>query len=115
MNDKNLVKEILTKYPETRDNDKKLCWRFWSIRLNEKDRYPDNLCATCLSYRQFLNSTPESTITRARRTLQRFHPELRGEQYNIRKNIREPQWREDMNNDKWEEINQINANRKKQK
>jgi len=63
-----LVKDILTKYPATRDSDKKL---IWSVHIKE-----GKVVGGRMSMEDFLNSTSEESITRARRKVQEECPEL---------------------------------------
>lgn len=118
---KNRIKWILETYPDTKDNDKTLCWKYWSHFEFQDDinygYYGDNTntIKLTMSFHEYQLCTSESSITRARRQLQRFHPELRGSEYNKRKNIREPEWKDKMLDDKWNEIDEINKNRKNNK
>jgi len=69
MNTYNRVKQILKIYPECRDSDKKLLWRYWQ---NEFYSSKPNI----LFYNDFLKCTSAESITRARRAIQKHHPEL---------------------------------------
>ena len=76
-----LVKDILTKDLEARDNDNLLCFRVWS-RQGIED------ATTYAAFRSDLFSgklTQPKTIYRSRRKLQEHHKELRGKTYNARK------------------------------
>lgn len=70
------VRSILTIYPETRDDDRKLIAQMW-FRENED----------VTGFQQFLGAfmngkfTNPDTITRCRRKVQEMHPELRGAKY----------------------------------
>jgi len=92
---KDVVVSILTKFPETRDNDRLLMFRVWA----EED--PD-LRNQGQLLRRFANafirgdfSDPES-IRRSRQKAQEQHPELRGISYNIRHHNLEPEMREEI-------------------
>lgn len=91
------VKEILTRLPETRDNDRELIAAYW--------RHEDQLLGfksaeTLL--RDFLNgklANPDD-ITRARRKLQAAYPELRGEHWTQQQRaVNEVDVRENINKD----------------
>jgi len=63
-----LVKDILTNYPATRDSDHKLVWSVW---IKE-----GKVIGGKISLDDFLATTPIESITRARRKIQEEHPEL---------------------------------------
>jgi hypothetical protein len=77
-----LVKFILERSPESRDNDNILLWIVW------KKEYPiiekDVEAFKMLFITKKLPSM--ESITRARRKLQELHPELRGLKYDKRQN-----------------------------
>lgn len=64
-----IVKDILTKYPATRDSDKKLIWSVW-IKQGK-------VVGGKITMDNYLNSEIEESITRARRMVQNDFPELR--------------------------------------
>ena len=68
-----LVKEILTDYPETRDSDKKLIWNVW----DELD-FIDQSEYNCIHYEDFMNAPSTESIRRCRQKIQEKNPELRG-------------------------------------
>lgn len=74
-----LVKELLEKYPQTRNSDKFLMWTVWTYQIEkEEGKKPlENGLPQFLPFHMFINTctTPES-ITRARRKVQEIHPEL---------------------------------------
>lgn len=72
MNTYLLVKQLLMKYPELRNSDKKLLWRVWEWQ---------GIAKNVISKESFLfrAETPES-ITRARRKVQEEFPELQATQ-----------------------------------
>jgi len=63
-----LIKQLLTDYPSLRDSDKKL---IWSVHIKE-----GKVMGGKISMEDFLSSTSEESITRARRRVQEEHPEL---------------------------------------
>tara|TARA_R110002020_G_scaffold4272_4_gene18989 strand:- start:958 stop:1266 length:309 start_codon:yes stop_codon:yes gene_type:complete len=77
-----LVKFILERSPESRDNDNILLWIVW------KKEYP--IIETDVQEFKKLFITKQlpamESITRARRKLQEIYPELRGLKYNQRQN-----------------------------
>ena len=84
---KEKVRYILEKYPLTRDDDNKLIWQIIFFEAGGSD-YLKNITAF-----QFLvdlgngkYSSPES-IRRVRQKLQEDFPELRGENYELRKKL----------------------------
>ena len=93
LNIKNLVKEVLENYPETRDNDNVLLFRVWETENNMLDYY---------LYEGFKNMIINGelshfeSIRRTRQLLQSQYPELRGERYNKRKTIEKEETEEDL-------------------
>jgi hypothetical protein len=72
---KELVRQLLEQYPQTRDNDNllmSLIWRKESNLLNFFHRLESG------------KLTPAETIRRCRQRLQLDHPELRGTMYELR-------------------------------
>jgi len=93
LKNKDVVKEILIRFPKTRDCDKKLIARFWDWEKRKKNITGDFL-------KEFYNgkfANPE-TIRRSRAKLQENEPELRGKNYMIRKGIEEQETRAEMRN-----------------
>ena len=84
-----VVKDILTKYPKTRDNDSLLLAHVWVYQCGGK------VYAQDLSMWDFLldftskKFAEVSGITRCRRKLQEEQPELRGELYEKRHKMKE--------------------------
>jgi hypothetical protein len=64
-----LVKDLLTDYPETRNSDKKLIWKVW-----EKLGYVETGYA--LHYEDFLRSPSTESIRRCRQKIQETHTDL---------------------------------------
>ena len=76
-NTANLVKEILTDKPETRDDD----YLLWVevIKRTTKDKFDYSMSfVTFLYTARFLNIPQFETVSRARRKVQEQHPELKG-------------------------------------
>ncbi len=76
-----MVREILIKYPSTRDDNPSLCCKIWRWQAMELGRTePRNI-----SFYWFIKQYGEGrlsqadSITRQSRLLQETHPELRGE------------------------------------
>jgi len=67
------IKNILENYPDTRNSDKKLIWKFWEIEgsLDFGDAYGEFI-KEC----EFLKATSPESIRRARQKIQQLHPEL---------------------------------------
>lgn len=70
------VKEILIKYPQTRNSDKRLIWFVWcqkqAVMLNQEK--PNMSKIMFMNYMQMPAS---ESITRARRKVQELNPELK--------------------------------------
>ena len=75
---KNLVKEVLEKYPETRDDDNMLLFRFWETEKPDLDAF---------LYEGFKNMVISGelshfeSIRRNRQILQNEYPHLQGKRY----------------------------------
>lgn len=71
-----IVKELLTKYPEMRNSDKKLIWGvYWRKQLVQVNVNEPRGMSRML-YMNFLQGPAFESITRARRKVQELHPEL---------------------------------------
>jgi len=94
---KDVVIELLTKQPATRDNDRYLMQLIW---LTE-NRFILSPSYSAMSFLRDLSdgrySDPES-IRRARQRIQEQHPELRGPAYGMKKKTLEPEMRQGMLN-----------------
>lgn len=77
----NKVKNILEKYPLSRDDDYYLVWMYWTDCGKNKQ--------ILLDYQTFKNLDNWDSITRARRYLQEKNENLRGEMYSKRKKLEE--------------------------
>jgi hypothetical protein len=106
---KSHVRHVLTTDMQSRDNDRHLCWRVWSDILKKE------FDSMTISYAEYKRLPSEWTLTRRRREIQKFNPELRGTRYKERKERWEPDVRKECNDSKWEEIESINAERKRKK
>ena len=88
-NKKFVVKDILTKYPKARDNDSLLLAHVWVYQCGGRSYAED------MSMWDFVmdfigkNFAEVEPITRCRRKLQEKHPELRGELYEKRHQMKE--------------------------
>lgn len=80
---KDIVKELLTKYPALRDSDNRLMLNVWAYQdkylLDKEKRFSD----FAEKFGDEFYFTPES-ITRCRRKHQEDNPELRGANYKKR-------------------------------
>ena len=74
-----LIKNLLTDYPELRDSDKKLIWEVWSKLdfINDDDGSYDG---ELITYQNFVDAPSTETIRRCRQKIQELNPELRGSQ-----------------------------------
>ncbi len=75
-----LVKEILTKIPETRDNDMKLLFKFYAVKYPDFYQNDDKQMDVVTFFSKLANNefTKQSTVTRCRRKIQEMVPELQG-------------------------------------
>ena len=78
-----LVTRWLKESPATRDDDALLCATIWYEEAKRKGLLNDGL-AFLMAYSRG-EFTPAETITRSRRKIQEMNPELRGRNYQIRK------------------------------
>ena len=72
---KELVRQLLERYPQTRDNDNLLMSLIWRGESNLFNFFSRFECGKLTS--------PE-TIRRCRQSLQKNHPKLRGKMYELR-------------------------------
>jgi hypothetical protein len=72
---KELVRQLLEQYPQTRDNDNLLMSMIWRKESNLFNFY---------SRLESGKLTPAETIRRCRQSLQKANPELRGKMYELR-------------------------------
>jgi len=85
---KEIVTNLLTKYPELRDNDSRLVSNVWVHELKQMKFNHDSIKATVLlSLYATGRLTSSDSITRLRRKLQEENPQLRGAMYNKRRNL----------------------------
>ena len=66
-----LVKQLLTDYPELRDSDKKLIWEVW-----DQLELVDEFGFQHITYDNFMKAPSTESIRRARQLIQARHPEL---------------------------------------
>ena len=95
MKTKDKVKYWLTKHPDLRDDDNRLCANIWSRELSDQLGAGVNL-ATAINFLEMyakgkLTSAP--SIKRARAKLQEECPEYRGKKYYLRKGTLQDEWR----------------------
>lgn len=77
---KDIVKQTLTVFPETRDNDNLLILKVW--KWQDKDLLDSKFTFWDFAVKfQADFYSPMYSITRARRKLQELNPELRGEKW----------------------------------
>ena len=76
-----IVKELLTDIPETRDSDKVLVWEYWK----EKNMIAQGRETEGITKENFFKSVALETITRCRRKIQEKYPELGETKEGIRK------------------------------
>ncbi len=77
------VRYLLLTYPNTRDNDLRLCYMYWN-----RERTQDLTEIKASEFLILMNAggyTKESTIKRARRKINELEPLTRGKSYNNRK------------------------------
>ena len=87
-----VVKQMLIKYPDLRDNDNRLLGKIWEFECFHKQIKPKNLFVMVRT-NQLMSA---KSIFRSRRHLQKKYPELRGKMYNVRKQILEPQVKQEI-------------------
>jgi len=77
-----LVKNLLTDYPELRDDDRKLHWRVWEklgfVNSYNNDVFDNGYMITEDSY---LEATSTETIRRCRQKIQELHPDLQSSKW----------------------------------
>lgn len=80
------VKEIMSKFPETRDNDELLAWEFHKRegKVAVKVDFGTQSVLETMSKEQFLSAVSNYDIVRNRQEIERIHPELRGKTYDKR-------------------------------
>ena len=80
-----IVKDLLVKFPATRDSDPYLIATYWRQELHEKDIKTIHMTGfDLLSKIAHEELTSPETIRRCRQELQRLNPELRGQKYSER-------------------------------
>lgn len=94
-NSRDIIKQILIVYPETRDNDNLLLFKVWEIEY----RKLYSIFTSVKNLRDMLVSNKLShfeTIRRNRQYLQAKYPELRGSRYIDRKTIQVKETEEEL-------------------
>jgi hypothetical protein len=88
-NIQDVVKDALIRYPKYRDDDNKLVAYIWWKHL-KNNNIPEDIIAMDFLQLYAKNELPQAdAITRARRKVQEENPELRGELYNERHQLKE--------------------------
>lgn len=81
-----LVKNIMTKYPDTRDDD----MRLYAIVVHQKTKLKPDVTFYEAMYNHARYNIPSyESVTRARRKVQEQEESLRGEKYNKRQKLKE--------------------------
>tara|TARA_R110002020_G_scaffold34706_4_gene105438 strand:+ start:1205 stop:1522 length:318 start_codon:yes stop_codon:yes gene_type:complete len=97
MKTKEIIKNLLIKYPNLKDSDNKLIANYWNLELKNKNKDIDNMTASdLLSMYASSQLTNTESIRRMRAKLQEDYPELRGKAYQLRKGKIQDKWREDL-------------------
>tara|TARA_R110000824_G_C14687712_1_gene621057 strand:- start:5 stop:325 length:321 start_codon:yes stop_codon:yes gene_type:complete len=97
MKTKEIIKNLLTKYPNLKDNDNKLIANYWNLELKNKNKDINILTASdLLSMYAQSQLTNAETIRRMRAKLQEEVPSLRGRAYELRKGTIQEKWRKDL-------------------
>tara|TARA_R110001583_G_scaffold22461_3_gene84302 strand:+ start:4032 stop:4349 length:318 start_codon:yes stop_codon:yes gene_type:complete len=97
MKTKEIIKNLLIKYPNLKDSDNKLIANYWNLELKNKNKDIDNMTASdLLSMYASSQLTNTESIRRMRAKLQEDYPELRGKAYQLRKGKIQDKWRKDL-------------------
>jgi hypothetical protein len=97
MKTKEVIKKLLTKYPNLKDNDNKLIANYWNLELKDKNKDINVMTASeLLSMYAQSQLTNAETIRRMRAKLQEEVPSLRGRAYELRKGTIQDKWRKDL-------------------
>jgi hypothetical protein len=77
-----LIKELLTDYPELRDSDKKLRWNIWSRSgFIRGTRVLAGSPFSFITEEDYMKAPNDETIRRCRQKIQELHPELRSSKF----------------------------------
>ena len=97
MKTKEVIQQLLTKYPNLKDNDNKLIANYWNLELKNKN-IDINIMTASELLSMYANSklTNAETIRRMRAKLQEDVPSLRGRAYELRKGTIQDKWRKDL-------------------
>ena len=97
MKTKEVIKKLLTKYPNLKDNDNKLIANYWNLELKDKNKDINVMTASeLLSMYAQSQLTNAETIRRMRAKLQEEVPSLRGKADELRKGTIQDKWRKDL-------------------
>ena len=97
MKTKEVIKKLLTKYPNLKDNDNKLIANYWNLELKDKNKDINVMTASeLLSMYAQSQLTNAETIRRMRAKLQEEVPSLRGKAYELRKGTIQDKWRKEL-------------------
>lgn len=90
------VKKLLIDKPHLRDSDNKLIASVWYLELNKTKKVEDMTGMEVLKELAHGNLSSSESIRRSRQKLQEELPELRGKTYKHRKEIEEPETRQEI-------------------
>ena len=83
-----IVKIILTEYPQTRQNDKRLIWFVWNFKQGTKLNYERPQLSKIL-FMDYMQMPSSESITRAKRKVQEAYPELKKRTYSQKSGVTE--------------------------
>jgi len=94
MKTKELIQNLLNRYPTLKDSDSRLMANFWDEELKRKNKDVKHMSAAEFLelFAQSKLTNPES-IRRMRAKLQEEKPSLRGRVYSMRKSKIQDKWR----------------------
>jgi hypothetical protein len=90
------VKELLYKFPKTRDDDRLLILKVWAEQDPDLKHDSYSFRRFAYKYLDYKFADTES-IRRSRQILQKEYPELQGEKYKQRHGKEQDDWKEDVN------------------
>ena len=96
MKTKEKVKYWLTKHPELRDNDNRLCANIWAEEIDNLVFVEQTNIRGFLKLYAANKLTSAPSIKRARAKLQEEEPKYRGNKYYLRKGKYQDKWRKDL-------------------
>lgn len=89
------VRQVLLTKKRARDDDRFLLAAIWAREVG-RDKLEDMNAKMLLTYYMKGLLPSSESIRRTRQKLQQHHPELRGEKYQERQQVREPDVRDEM-------------------